>query len=114
MRVLPPDDPPLPTGYLEDPARCCAVKVEGITAGPTGLAWAILLRAVQDGCNSEWMKEIAEAYDLDLPEKMLDRTPSTRAVLDKAKKNAKYISIDRNLEGRKPLLSWGDGLAVGR
>ncbi len=109
-RVLSPDDPPLPPGYEERPERRCVFALETMSGGYKGLAFAILLRAVEDGCNADWMKEIAEAYEVELPRGLLDRKPSTRVIMDKS--FTRYVSIDVDRSGKKPLLSWADGLAV--
>ena len=70
----------LPPGYEYDPSR----KVDAayfvfanadVTPGYKGLAYAVLLMAVADGCSAKWLKDIAEFYHIEAPAKLLDKKP---------------------------------------
>jgi hypothetical protein len=51
--------------------------------GCDGIALAVLLLAVKDGCNGEWLEEIAAFYEIAVPEGMLRRVPGRVEVRNK-------------------------------
>lgn len=69
------DDPPLPFGYKFEEHRHTDFLTSDRSSGLEGLAWAVLLTAVSDGCCPMWLKEIAEFYQIDCDHRILYRRP---------------------------------------
>lgn len=104
------EDPPLPIGFYENPNRRCVFALEKASSGYKGLCLAVLLRAVEEGCNPEWLKLIAKFYEIDTPEGMLDKTPNRRLKMDPRKGDFNFNTIETTDRVRAPLLDWEDGL----
>jgi len=102
----PHEDPPLPIGYYEDPKRRCTFTLESISSDVKGLSFAVLLRAVEDGCNPEWLQELAKFYEIDLPEGLLNRQPNLRVKMNQ--RISEFVPIHTTQVVRAPLLEWGD------
>lgn len=69
------DPDPLPPGFFTDPKRRCEFynNHEGPMVGFRGLAYAIILRALEDGVNEPWLRLVARFYDLDISERTLGK-----------------------------------------
>ena len=100
---------PLPAGYEESPARRCVFSIETYTGGAKGLAYAILLRAIEDGCDPRWLHEIADAYGIQLPPEMLNHTPNLCVRLNLSTR--RLMSVDGGVKGRRLILTWEDALS---
>lgn len=95
------DDPTLPPGYTFEEHRHTDFLTSERSDGLEGLAWAVLLTAVSDGCCPLWTKEIAEFYQLNFDHRILYRRPIAAVVqrddksgykaVAKAKLNSKLI-----------------------
>jgi hypothetical protein len=104
------EEPPLPIGYYEDPARRCTFTLEKSSSDYKGLAFAIFLRAIEDGCNPDWLKQLADFYEIRVPLEILDRTPNTRVKMNQ--RLSSFVSIETVRVCRAPLLSWEDGYRI--
>lgn len=106
------DPEPLSPGYFCDPTRTVNVSFLDHTPGVKGLAFAILLRAVEDGCNREWLEEIAEAYEIELPEEFFAKAPVRNLAFDVSAE--RYVDVDKNpgvkRKKRKFKTLWMEGL----
>lgn len=71
------DDLPLPPGYECRPEREVTFLNSTTTDGLEGLAWAILLQAVADGCNPDWLAELAEYYQIQINTDLFYRRPQS-------------------------------------
>ena len=113
MSKLVHKDPPLPKGYYEEPSRKCvfAIENDNSTPGYKGLAYAILLMAVHDGCCSRWLGEIAIGYGIELPTGMFDKTPANR--IKQKKGDHELMAIEMPAGPDRLILSWEDGMASG-
>ena len=109
------DPEPLSPGYFCDSSRKVNVSFLAHTPGVKGLAFAILLRAVEDGCNREWLEEIAEAYEIDLPEKFFAKAPVRNLAFDVSVE--RYVDVDKNPKAkrkkRKFKTLWLEGMNPG-
>lgn len=95
------DDPPLPLGYTFESHRHTDFLTSERSSGLDGLAWAVLLTAVSDGCCPLWLREIAEFYQLEFDHRILYRRPIAAVVqrddksgykaVAKAKLNSKLV-----------------------
>ena len=81
------------------------------SGGVHGLRLAVLLRAVEDGCNPKWLEEIAQFYEIDLPAGMLQRKPVAGVVVNQG--TDRFTPIREIRGSRGPLLSWEDGAHMG-
>ena len=110
MKILDPE--PLPHGYFCDPNRTVNVSFIGHTSGVEGLAFAVLLRAVEDGCNIGWLEKIAYAYEIDLPDCVFDNVPARNLAFDASV--GCYVDADKNPNAkrkkRKFKTLWLEGL----
>lgn len=110
MKILDPE--PLRPGYFCDPNRTVNVSFIDHTSGVKGLAFAVLLRAVEDGCNREWLEEIAYAYEIDLPDRIFDKAPARNLAFDASVE--RYVDADKNPNAkrkkRKFKTMWLEGL----
>jgi len=88
------DPEPLSPGYFCDSSRTVNVSFLDHTPGVKGLSFAILLRAVEDGCNREWLEEIAEAYEIDMPENFFAKAPVRNLAFDVSVE--RYVDVDKN------------------
>lgn len=98
--------------YHIDEARKCRFSVDYVTPGATGLAWAILLKAVEDGCSTEWLKDIVRFYGIDFDESLLDRLPANKVKLGAGTQEMLGIRYAHTRTPKSPLLSLHDGLHV--
>ena len=109
------DPEPLSPGYFCDSSRKVNVSFLAHTPGVKGLAFAILLRAVEDGCNREWLEEIADAYEIDLPEKLFAKAPVRNLAFDVSVE--RYVDVDKNPKAkrkkRKFKTLWLEGMNPG-
>lgn len=99
--------------YYIDETRKCRFSVDYVTPGEKGLAWAILLKAIEDGCNKEWLIDIVRFYRIDFDEALLERKPANKVKLNNATNQMVGIHYAHRKEGKKPLLSMEDGLHIG-
>jgi hypothetical protein len=72
------DPDPLPLGFHTEPQRKCEFFYEDRTLGARGIAFAVLLRALEDGVNEKWLRLITQFYEVPLPEEYLARRPERR------------------------------------
>lgn len=79
------DDLPLPPGYTTSEDRKVDFLLPETSEGPKGLAFAVLLMAVADGCNPKWLEEIADFYQIPIDPKILYRMPHARSYIKDAK-----------------------------
>lgn len=74
----------------------------------------MLLRAIEDGCNKEWLRQIAHAYGIEVPEGMLDKTPIRRLAIDT--QTECYFDVEKNplkkRRARKFKTLWIEGLTI--
>ena len=109
------DPEPLSPGYFCDSSRTVSVSFLGHSQGVKGLAFAVLLRAVEDGCNREWLEEIADAYEIDLPEKLFAKAPVRNLAFDVSVE--RYVDVDKNPKAkrkkRKFKTLWLEGMNPG-
>jgi hypothetical protein len=110
-------DGSLPQGYTEEPKRKCIFAIETFSGGYQGLAWAIILRAVEEGCSSQWLREICQYYGIDFDDRVFDRKPFGRVKLNlktyhKARRNGRSPDLmAMNCGTREKLvLSWLDAI----
>jgi len=107
----------LPIGYTEESSRRCVFIVETFSPGYQGLAWAILLRAIEDGCNANWLMWICHFYGIDVDDKLFDRHPYSRVQRDmktyhrrhRNRQSPDLMAMDCG-QRRKLTLSWEDAL----
>lgn len=97
-------------GYYTDNERKCRFSVDYVTPGPRGLAWAILLKAIEDGCSRDWVEDIIIYYDINFDRKLLDRMPANKVKLNPATNQMIGIRYSHEIRGKKALLSMQDGL----
>jgi hypothetical protein len=89
MRRLKSSDPePLPLDCFTDRTRAVEITMPRLQ-GVKGLGMAVLIRAVGDGCNCEWLERIARAYEIEVPDGMLRRRP-------------RYVTQTANGKGYEP------------
>lgn len=79
------DDLPLPPGYTTIEDRKVDFLLPESTEGVKGLAFAVLLMAVSDGCNPRWLEEIAEYYQVPVDPKILYRMPHSKSYIKDSK-----------------------------
>ena len=101
------------TGYYTDEGRRCRFSTDYVTPGEHGLAWAILLRAVEDGCSEEWLKDIVNFYGMDFDVDLFKNAPANKIKFNKATKKMMGIHFPNRRRPPGPLLSLSDGLHVG-
>lgn len=85
------DNTPLPPGYSYRPNRRVTFHDAIPTDGLRGLAWAILLSAVADGCNPRWLAELADYYQIEVNPEMFYRQPAKGVLQDV---NGNYVRDD--------------------
>jgi hypothetical protein len=100
----------LPEGYTEDPDRRCVFSIETFSGGAKGLAYAVLLRAVEDGCDAHWLQEIADAYGIVMPDEVLGRTPKHYVRLNLSGRGP--IAVDGTPRRGRLILAWEDALST--
>ena len=72
----------LPDGYYYDPRRRVDVSISHRTPGYQGLALAVVLDAVANGCNADWVAHLCDFYQVDLPRSSLERAPLREVRVD--------------------------------
>lgn len=72
------DPDPLPPGFCVEPSRRCEFFHEERTHGLKGLAYAVILRALEDGVNERWLRMIAGFYEVPISDRLIDRPPARR------------------------------------
>ena len=101
------EDPlPLPSGFYTLESRRCEFFSEDRTPGFRGIAFAIVLRALEDGVCERWLRFLKDFYDVTIPEKYLVRTPERQLRIN---------LLTRRMSGVGPpkiLLSWFDVLPI--
>jgi hypothetical protein len=95
--------------YSRDPKRKCVFSIETFTGGVKGLAYAVLLQAIGDGCDPDWLHEIATAYGIDLPPELLDHIPSRCVRLNLS--TGRLMAVDGGEKRGRLILSWEDALS---
>lgn len=98
--------------YYIDESRKCRFSVDYVTPGEKGLAWAILLKAIEDGCNKEWLIDIVRFYRIDFDEALLERQPANKVKLNNSTNEMIGIHYTRKRPRQEPLLSMHDGLHI--
>jgi hypothetical protein len=97
--------------FYTSPERKCRFSIDYVTPGAQGLAWAILLKAVEDGCSKEWLVAIVQYYGIDFDEKLFERLPMNKIKM--MNKNHEMIGIQFSAPKEKEcLLSMHDGLHI--
>ena len=76
-----PEDPPLPEGYTFRSERETDFLSNEHSTGLEGLAWSVMLQAVQDGCNPRWLAEIAYYYQVKIDQRLVYRHPVAKTVV---------------------------------
>jgi hypothetical protein len=99
-------------GYYTDESRKCRFSTDYVTPGEHGLAWAILLKAVEDGCSREWLRDIVLFYGIDFDVQLFDRDPANKIKFNKATKKMMGIHFPNRRQPTSALLSLNDGLHV--
>ncbi len=67
------DDTPLPEGFHTDPNREYFIQIEPGRDPVISIAQAIIIQALRDGCNPEWVSLLAKEFGVDLPDHILDK-----------------------------------------
>ena len=109
-RIADKEDGPLPRGYRVIQRRRCSFELLKPSTGHKGLAYSILLRAVEDGCNPQWLKEIAAAYEIDVPLDMFAHKPASHVIVNQGTETFTPVNILPRC--RRVLMSWEDGLSL--
>jgi hypothetical protein len=102
----------LPEGYHCEEGRKCRFLVDFdiMSSGFPGLGLAIFMKAVEDGCNPDWLKLLKEFYEIKVPSKALDRKPAARLRYC-SKKDEMIATSERKKESDRLRLKWEDGVA---
>ena len=98
--------------YYTDVNRKCRFSLDYVTPGYRGLAWAILLKAIEDGCSKEWLVDIVTYYDIDLDMELLERIPANKIKVNSVTNEMIGINFTKSPIRRKSLLSMQDGLNI--
>lgn len=98
--------------YYLDPTRKCRFSVDYVTPGAQGLAWAILLKAIEDGCDEMWLRDIIRYYGINFDEALLSRLPANKVKLNNQTNQMMGFRFTHVQTGLKPLLSMEDGLYI--
>lgn len=98
--------------YYTDINRKCRFSLDYVTPGYRGLAWAILLKAIEDGCSKEWLIDIVKYYDIDLDPELLERLPANKIKVNSMTSEMIGIHFTPSRIKRKSLLSMHDGLHI--
>ena len=98
--------------YHIDELRKCRFSVDYVTPGERGLAWAILLKAVEDGCSKEWLLDIIKFYGIEFDEQLLERMPANKIKLNNSTNQMISIRYEHQKTPKSTLLSMQDGLHV--
>ena len=75
------NDPPIPEGYTFRDERSTAFLNNEHSTGIEGLAWSVLMQAVQDGCNPRWLAEIVRYYQIRIDPRLVYRYPISKTVV---------------------------------
>jgi hypothetical protein len=95
---------------MEDARRCVfAIENDNSTPGYRGLAWAVMLMAVHDGCCARWLREIACGYALELPETIFDGIPANR--IKQKKGDHELMAVEMPSSDGRLVLEWDDALS---
>jgi len=100
------------SGYYTDNARKCRFSLDYVTPGYRGLSWAILLKAIEDGCSRDWLYDIITYYGIELDSKLLDRLPANKIKVNSVTNEMLAIHFQHTKGNRKSLLSMHDGLHI--
>jgi hypothetical protein len=80
-----------------------------VTPGYKGLSWAILLKALEDGCSQDWIEDIVEFYDINISKDLLKKLPANKIKLNSDTNQMMGVHFPQ--KGKlKALLSMEDGL----
>ena len=79
------DDTPLPPGYTTSEDRKVDFIIPETSDGLQGIAWAVLMMAVADGCNPKWLEEIADFYQIPIDAKLMYRMPHGKSFVKDSK-----------------------------
>lgn len=79
------DEMPLPQGYTTSDARKVDFIIPETSDGLQGLAWAVLMMAVADGCNPKWLEEIVDFYQIPVDPKLMYRMPHGKSFVKDSK-----------------------------
>jgi len=95
--------------YHIDPNRKCRFSMDYVTPGYKGLSWAILLKALEDGCSQDWIEDIVEFYDINISKDLLKKLPANKIKLNSDTNQMMGVHFPQ--KGKlKALLSMEDGL----
>ena len=95
--------------YHIDLNRKCRFSMDYVTPGYQGLAWAVLLKALEDGCSQDWIEDIVEFYDINISKDLLKRLPANKIKLNSD--TNQMMGVHFQQKGKlKLLLSMEDGL----
>ena len=75
------DRMPLPAGFEQD--RSMEIRRVYLKPPPTdfayaGLAQAVIMQALRDGCNREWVEDLMQEFPVNLPREFLVRMAAQR------------------------------------
>lgn len=98
--------------YYTDDSRKCRFSLDYVTPGYRGLAWAVLLKAIEDGCSREWLLDIVRYYDISLDDELLSRLPANKIKVNGPSREMIGIHFEHSDVRRKSLLSMHDGLYI--
>lgn len=98
--------------YYTEESRKCRFSTDYVTPGEQGLAWAILLRAVEDGCNELWLREIVNFYGITFDVALFKNAPANKIRYNKTTKKMMGIHFPNRRRPSGPLLSLEDGLHI--
>jgi hypothetical protein len=98
--------------YYTDKARMCRFSLDYVTPGYRGLAWAVLLKAIEDGCSRDWLLDIVRYYDIHLDDELLSRLPANKIKVNGPSREMIGIRFETSDVRRKALLTMQDGLYI--
>lgn len=99
-------------GYYTETTRKCRFSMDYVTPGYQGLSWAILLKAIEDGCSRDWLVDIIKFYDINLNPEILSKLPANKVKFNNSTNEMMGIRFNFTKTRKKSLLSLQDGLHV--
>lgn len=99
----------LPLGYYTSPEDRVDFELAKPSGGINGLQWAVMLRAVEDGCNAEWLEEIARFYEIHVPDGFFRRTKAQYVIV--SPREDRFIPINLLRGGKQQMRAeWADAM----
>ena len=99
-------------GYYTEVERKCRFSMDYVTPGYRGLSWAILLKAIEDGCSRDWLYDIVMHYGIDFDVRLFDKNPANKIKINSVTNEMIAVQFTHKKTRKKSLLSLHDGLYV--